>query len=177
MPKVSVGSQNPVKIDAVQEAFSKIWPEKQWVTKGVDVPSGVADQPVTDDESIKGAITRAKRAMSKSPADFSVGLEGGLQKIGQNWYESGWAAVLNKKQTLATGSSIKMLVSNDIIAMIKEGKELGEVTDIIFKKQNSKKEMGYFGLMTKGAYTRKDAYRDGVISSLVRFLHPKMFED
>lgn len=49
--KVAVGSENPVKIQAVAEAFEKVWPKKKFEVIGTKVPSGVSDQPMSDEES------------------------------------------------------------------------------------------------------------------------------
>jgi len=61
------------------------------------------------------------------------------------------------------------------IELVKNGMELGQVDDIIFKENNSKQKQGHFGLMTKGALPRNEAYRDGVISALVRFIQKDLF--
>ena len=80
---IAVGSLNPVKLAAVKEAFSIVWPDTVWDVIGVEVISGVSAQPMSDIESIKGAINRAKISITELEADYGVGLEGGLQKIGE----------------------------------------------------------------------------------------------
>ena len=72
--RILVGSNNPVKINAVQRAFSKFWDVE---ISNMEVDSGVSDMPMSDEESIKGALNRAMNAMQPN-IDFSVGLEGGL---------------------------------------------------------------------------------------------------
>ena len=53
--------------------------------------------------------------------------------------------------------------------------ELGVVDDILFKTKDSKKKEGHFGLMTNNKLNRKLAYQHGVISALIRFIHPNLF--
>ncbi len=60
---VAVGSKNQAKNLAVLTAFQKAFPDAQITTEGHDVNSGIADQPTTDEESIKGAINRARNAL------------------------------------------------------------------------------------------------------------------
>ncbi len=72
---IFTGSTNPVKINAVVSAASETWPEVQ--VTGVDVSSGVSDQPRSDQETERGAINRAKAA-----------LETGLFNITQSSQES-----------------------------------------------------------------------------------------
>ena len=173
--KIAVGSKNPVKIEAVRLAFAKVWPDKKWEVVGVEVKSGVTDQPMSDKEGIMGAQNRAKRALEKLRADYGVGLEGGLQKIGRRWFCCGWLAVVNKKGEVGLGSSARMVVPSAMIRLIKTGKELGEVEDKLFGKSNAKQAEGYFGLMTKNVLTRMQGYRDGVIVALARFIQPQLF--
>ncbi len=56
MSKVLVGSQNPVKVEAVREAFACYFGPVEVV--GLSVESGVPAQPVNDD-TLAGAKNRA----------------------------------------------------------------------------------------------------------------------
>lgn len=173
---VAVGSKNPVKIQAVKLAFTRVFPNIIWNIIGVNVDSRVSNQPMSDLESIKGATNRAKNSLKKVSADFGVGLEGGVQKIGAEWFDCGWIVIIDKKGRKGIGSSIRMHTPDKMINMVKVGKELGEVIDILFKQTNLKQKQGHFGIMTKNAITREQGYKDGVISALVRFINPDLFE-
>ena len=173
--KIAVGSQNPVKLKAVEMAFKKVWPDEEWVIVGVKADSGVSNQPMSDEESIKGAENRANQALEKAQADYGVGLEGGIQKIGEHYFDCGWIVVIDKDKKQGIGSTLRMITPDKMMEMIKQGMELGDVNDILFKKSNSKQENGHFGLMTNNVITRTDGYRDGVIASLSCFIHPEIF--
>lgn len=171
--QIAVGSLNPTKIEAVHLAFRKIFPKLSWEITGVNVPSGVAAQPMSDKEAIDGSITRAKQALIAVPeATYAVGLEGGLNQIGSRWFDSGWIVVINRAGILGIASSIRMFTPKKIMKPIHAGSELGTVIDTLFSLENNKQQLGHFGLMTQGKYTRTDAYRDGVIAALTRFLPP-----
>ena len=174
--KIAVGSTNPVKINATKQAFEKVWPKKSWKVIGIEVKSGVSNQPMSDEESIKGATNRAKAAIKLTKADFGVGLEGGIHKTNGLWFNTGWAVVLDKKGTLGIGTSIRMQSPPAMMKYVKKGMELGDIDDMLFGKKNTKHKQGHFGLMSKGVLLREEAYQHGVISALVRFLHPKLFE-
>jgi inosine/xanthosine triphosphatase len=75
--KILVGSTNPVKVQAVKEAFSRFFKGVEVVGRKVD--SGVPDQPFGDD-TFRGARNRAY-ALMKDRADFYVGLEGGVMDV------------------------------------------------------------------------------------------------
>lgn len=174
--KVAVGSTNPVKIEAAKLAFQAVWPKIEWEVIGISVPSGVSDQPMSDRESVKGATNRAKRARKAHDADFGVGLEGGIQKVGKEYIDSGWAVIVHKDGQVGIGSSVRMHTPHKMMKMVFEGKELGEICDIVFNRKNSKQEEGQMGILTKNLITRTQAYRDGVISALVRFIHPELYD-
>lgn len=174
--RVAVGSENPVKINAVKHAFELVWPKNKWEVVGISVGSGVTDQPMSDEESIRGATNRAKRSIKVVKADFGVGLEGGIHKIGKKWFDCGWIAVVDKKGRMGIGSSARMETPQIMIKMVKKGMELGDVGDKLFNRKNSKQAEGHFGLMTNGVVTRKDGYTQAVVFALSRFIQYKVFE-
>lgn len=67
--KIAVGSTNPVKINAVINACTGTWPDV--VVEGFEVSSGVDDQPRSDDETMTGAVNRAKGALELLISRFS----------------------------------------------------------------------------------------------------------
>lgn len=173
---VVVGSLNQAKSAAVSEAFGKVFQDELVSLHLLGVPSGVRDQPLSSEECIEGAENRARLAMMKTPrADFAVGLEAGLQKIGDYWFDLAWAAVLSRKGILGLGCSAGMLVPSPIFERILGGESLGQVTDELFQVQDCGQGQGYFGLMTNGLITRAKAYEDAVIFALTRFIHPEIF--
>jgi inosine/xanthosine triphosphatase len=173
--KIGIGSKNPVKIRATKLAFEKVWPDKQWNVAGYSVPSNVADQPMTDLETITGAKNRAHAVMKAHSVDFSVGIEGGLQQIGDDWFDCGWVVVMNKSGQIGIGSSARVLSPEKMMKEIFAGKELGDVIDQFFDTSNARQLNGHFGLMTNDNITRTSGYVDGVVMALVRFLHPQLF--
>jgi len=81
--KVYVASKNPVKIRASQIAFEKIFPIETFAFEGVSVPSDVSDQPMSDEETLTGALNRAAHAKKEKPdANYWIGIEGGIEKSG-----------------------------------------------------------------------------------------------
>lgn len=77
--RINVGSTNEVKIGAVKDIFSSYQRFVGAEVNGVDVPSGVAEQPMSLAETVRGATNRAKAA--KGDADFGVGIEGGHMEV------------------------------------------------------------------------------------------------
>lgn len=177
MKKITVGSTNPAKIKAVKMAFEKIWPQESWEVIGVTVSSSVSDQPMSADEAITGARNRARQSLEKT-ADgiYGVGLEGGLQKIQDKYFETGWAVVVNREGIEGVGSSIKIEVAGELLKLIHSGIELGLAMDKVLGQTNTKHGQGYFGTMTNGIISRSQGYSDGLIAALSKFLHPELYE-
>lgn len=173
--KVAVGSKNPVKINAVKAAFAKVFPRQKISVQSTVVGSGVSHQPLSDQESIRGATTRARRALKALKADFGVGLEGGLHKIDRLWFDCGWVVVIDHKLRTGYGSSIRLHTPAKMIKLIRQGLELGDVVDKLFNRQNSKQAEGHFGLMTRGVLNRTEEYTHAVVSALARFIRPELF--
>ncbi len=59
--RACVASTNPVKVGAVQLALAACFPDRTVEVEGRDVPSGVADQPMGDEETKRGAMNRLRR--------------------------------------------------------------------------------------------------------------------
>ncbi len=81
---VVVASKNPVKINAAIGGLKSMVPELKLIAEPVVVPSGVADQPLSDEETLTGAINRVENAYIAYPqADLWIGIEGGTTTIDQ----------------------------------------------------------------------------------------------
>jgi len=174
--KIAVGSKNPVKIEATRLAFKAIWPEKELEVFGYPVDSGVPDQPIGDEQCIRGARSRARKVLIQSFPDFAVGIEGGLCQGGDEWFDRGWAVVIANNGKEGLGSTCSIVVPDKILTVVYQGKELGKAADDAFGTVNCKEREGYFGLMTRNVITRVQAYQDGVIAALVSFIRPEFFE-
>lgn len=120
---VSLGSTNKAKKAAIQFSLSRIFPSKPCQVTGSSVPSGVTDQPMSNVETITGAENRARAVLKLNPTcDYAIGIEGGIEKIGNRHFESGWVCVIDGKTGVAGfGSSGRFELSEKIMEMIYGG--------------------------------------------------------
>ncbi|OYT61635.1 MAG: hypothetical protein B6U69_03265 [Thermofilum sp. ex4484_15] len=173
--KVVVGSLNPVKIEAVKEAFGRIFGRVEVV--GVRVDSGVPRQPFGE-EVKRGALNRALRALNKVPSsDYGVGIEGGIVKLWGKYYNFGFVAIVSKDGRLGTGTSGLFECPSRILRELMKGKELGEVMDEIVGTKGTKFKEGAIGFFTRKALLRKDLYIHGVLMALVPLINEEFFKD
>lgn len=175
MLKIAVGSKNPAKLKAAKLTIKKLFPKARIIA--VEVPSKVSAQPKSDEESIKGAIERAKSALKAESADFGIGMEGGIHKIGKSYFESGWIAVVNKKKEVGLGSSARWQVSEKISKKLLSGKELMEVIAKITNRDNVHAQEGMMGLITNGHLPRHLAYSHGILFAFAPFVSDPVFWD
>jgi inosine/xanthosine triphosphatase len=150
--------------------------------EGIDVPSGVNDQPFSDDETKRGAVNRAKAVFDEytkqhgcSP-DFSVGLEGGVQTVSNDLECFAWIAVYNGSQlgcSRTASFNLPPVIKN---LVINEGLELGDADDKVFSTVNSKQKGGTVGKLTRGVIDRAQYYETAVVLAMIPFLWPSLYD-
>ena len=168
---VAVGSLNPAKIEATRLALDALRPGQIQDVRGYEVSSGVAAQPMTDAETIRGARNRAVNAIALAGCDYGVGIEGGLQQTEGSWFNSGWAVVVDRNGREGVGSSLRMQVPAAMMELVLAGEELGNACNLIFGRTDANRAEGFVGLMTGNAIHRTGALCDAVIAALTTFLH------
>ncbi len=167
---IALGSCNPAKVSAVKIGFKKVFPNEKIKVLAISVKSGISNQPMSDTESIKGAINRATKAQKQVPgADYAVGMEGGVHKIGKNWFESGWIAIIDKQGKIGLGTSARWQVSANVQKRLNGKNELAQIFQELAKIENAKDTAGVMGLITKNLLPRDIAYSHGVIFALAPF--------
>lgn len=172
---VLVGSQNPVKIEAVKKGFSAYFQAIK--VSGVKVKSDINIQPLSFEEAYQGALNRAKNALTLYPkANYAVGLEGTLQQYSFGWTTGGLVVILNRAGIIGISISPQLLIPHHLINRVKNT-ELGKIIDEVSGQTNLKQKGGAFGFFTKGKLTRQQAYSQAVIFALSKFINKKLYED
>lgn len=164
---IVVGSTNPVKINAARLGFSRMFPSRKFEAIGVPAESGVADQPVGDEETLAGARNRAERARQKHPdASYWVGMEGGIAHRENKMDAFAWMVVLSK-QTRCESRTATFELPAQVAELVRTGMELGHADDQVFQRSNSKQKGGAVGLLTSNAIDRTEYYAHAVALALV----------
>lgn len=172
---VAVGSTNPVKVAAVRAAFRRAFPMAS--VESVSVPSGVRAQPLSDDEMVQGARSRAKAALASIDADLGVGLEGGVHPSAWGYLLSGWVAVVDRHGRVGLGSAGRIVLPPILADAIGRGEELGPAMDRLSGGHDTRRGPGAVGILTNELVRRDEAFRVGVAYALARFLHPEWYPD
>lgn len=172
--KVAVASTNPVKIEAVREAFTECFSGNIDI-ESFSIPSGVSDQPLGNKETRRGAGNRAETLMLQRPDfDYYVGIEGGVSMIKRQMAAFAWM-VIKSKDKEGTARTASFFLPPRVAELVLIGYELGEADDIVFGQKNSKQDNGAVGLLTNNIVVRKTLYKQAIILALIPFLNPEMY--
>ena len=174
-----VGSTNPVKINAVITAASETWPDV--LVEGRDVPSGIAEQPLSDAETRTGARNRAHAALAEGlqllddpelapehkfkPSEaLGVGLEGGVFELDGELWSTVWVAVVDVAGGIFESNGARFKVPKLIADKIAAGDEMGPIVNKLFGGKDVRRTNGAIGVVTKDFIDRTEEY--GVIAKM-----------
>ncbi len=170
--KVVVASHNPVKIRAVETAFSLQFPDSTCSFLPTHVASGVSDQPLSDTQTRQGARNRAGNARCQQPdADFWIGIEGGIEALDDQLIAFAWMSVLGPGGKRGEARTTSLQLPPAVKALVDQGVELGDANDKVFSTINSKHQGGAFGLLTRQMYTRESVYTEALVMALIPFVN------
>ena len=166
--RVVVGSRNPVKVGAVRTVLQRLAPGVTVI--GRAVPSGVPDQPWGDEETIRGALARARGACLVEDAELGVGIEGGVVASDGSVRTCAWAAVVTRDGREGIGGSLSMQLPDRVAELVRGGLELGHAMDRVTGERDVKHGAGAVGILTAGLVSRQDAYEVLVAYALAPLL-------
>ncbi len=162
---VAIGSENPVKVNAVE----RVVPDAESVAVAVD--SGVPEQPWGREETVRGAGNRADAALAATDADYGVGIEGGVAERevpGGVWLVM-WAAV-TAGTDIHYGAGPSIRLPDPVAERLRDGEELGPVLDDELGREELGRQEGAIGVYTAGRVGRTDALEDAVSGAFGPFL-------
>lgn len=175
-----VGSKNPVKLNAAQKALSLSLASPELTVEGLDVPSGVPDQPMNSAQTREGAINRVKATLSHSDEfacanHWFVAIEGGVDLFDDGPATFAYVAIYHQQQW-SVGRSANLPLPQSVYAALQQGDELGTVMDKLFNTHNIKQKGGAIGLLTNHLATRQGVYEIALLLAMAKFNHPALFK-
>jgi inosine/xanthosine triphosphatase len=173
--KIIVSSKNAVKVNSALLGFQRMFPEELFEAEGISVPSGVSDQPMSDDETFRGAMNRVLAAKAAVQSDYYVGLEGGVEDLGEEMRSFAWIVVAAADGRMGKAKSGHFYLPKKVGELIRSGVELGKADDIVFGESNSKQSHGAVGILTGDVITRTSLYEHAVILALIALKNPHLF--
>lgn len=174
--QLHVGSKNPVKIKASLLGISDMLPSNKVVAEGFHAPSGISDQPMSSAETLEGARNRATYVLEKHPANFHLGIEGGVENHANGMLEAfAWVCIIDAQGKEGIARTAGFFLPPKIAELVNGGMELGHADDMVFKQHNSKQKGGAVGILTNGIITRTTYYKPAVALAFIPFLQKELY--
>ncbi|OHA70933.1 MAG: hypothetical protein A3H01_00930 [Candidatus Wildermuthbacteria bacterium RIFCSPLOWO2_12_FULL_40_9] len=168
--KIKVGSKNEIKVGAVRDAFSEYKEFDGVEIVSVEADSEVSNQPKTLEETIRGAINRAKNAFGN--CDYSVGLESGIFPVPNT--KSGYmdvcmCAIYDGKEYHIGASPMFEYPKKLIDLIFKNNYEVDDAAREMGITDNPRvgRAEGVIGILTGGVINRKMYSKIAVITALL----------
>jgi len=177
--KIKVASTNPQKIKAVYDLVPLYDFLVGSDVEGVNVNSGVSDQPKSLEETVQGAINRAKLAFEDT--DYSFGIESGLMTVPQT--KSGImdvcvCAIFDGKNIHLGLSSAFEPPKKIVDLMRNKGMNMSDacVEVGLTANPNLGSSEGLIGILTKGRMDRLAYTIQAVITAMIHLENAHLFE-
>ena len=149
MCKVYLGSTNPIKIAAVEAVLNT-------KVHGINVDSGVSNQPFSDQETIKGAYNRANNI---TEIGLRFGLEAGVQMVNDILFLVNWGVLIDETDNVYYAGGTRIPLPENVKSELLKGEnELATIIDEIYNTVNIKHDKGAIGLLTSNYVSRKDIF-------------------
>lgn len=173
MLRVHVGSNNPIKAQAVKNVFERALGPAE--VRLISVESGVPLEPLGNDIA-RGACERAKKALLD--ADFGVGIEAGLiwHKELKLYFDVQFCAIVSRDGKLTVGHGSGFVYPPKVIERVLAGRPVGDVMSELTGIEKLGHKIGSIGYLSKGLLTREQLTEQAVLMALIPRLHPELYE-
>ena len=180
-PVVAVGSRNRAKVEGVRRAFTHFF--KGVELKELDLTARLKIQPMSLDETVKGARQRAEFAIKEMSADFGVGVEAGIIRLVEESEGHGFflnvqiAAIVDSARHLSFGSSSGFPIPTKLVAALEdEGAELDKYARELTGAKRISEEHGVVYHLSKRRLSRVEMTDQCVSMALIPWLNKRSFD-
>ena len=171
---VAVGTKNPAKINGIKLAFLRYFPDVN--LRPVDSSAVAKAQPRGLEEMAAGAAARAKFALSEAGGDFGAGVEAGIFKIGDVYFDNQVAAVADGEGRFSLGHSAGYSLPRDAMdSLFTEGRERERWAEEVSGISEVGDKGGLISHLTKGEMDRTELTEQCVITALIPWLHKDIY--
>lgn len=190
---IKVGTNNAIKVEAVKEALADYPLLAEAEVLGINVSSGVSEQPRCTHDTFRGAFNRAVEAY-KSGADLGIGIESGITSVPLGWVNFTVAIVCDNDppewdpdyrwccasaKEIHYGQSTGFPIPPRIVdCILNKGMDMDQAAyacDIVDVPNIGKVEGGFLGVLTKGRISRKTYSKQALQMALISWENKEMF--
>ncbi|AIF68633.1 hypothetical protein PAP_00955 [Palaeococcus pacificus DY20341] len=177
--RIAVGSTNPTKVKAVEEVMREFYDDVEVIPLEVD--SGVGDQPIGIEKTVKGAINRAKEALKKADADLGVGIEAGLYEVPHTitgYMDVQFCAIIDKRGKITIGHGPGFEYPPYVVEkVLRDNVEVAIPMAELSGDKNIKKTTGAIGFLTRGRLLRKELNKLAVLMAMIPRINKGLYGD
>ena len=178
--KITIGSKNKAKIDALKEILKEYPDFSDAEIISENVSSDVFDQPKSLDETINGAINRAKNSFVN--CDYSIGLESGLMEVAQTktGYMDTTACAIYDGKNFHLGLSSCFEYPPKVLKYMFENNENASnaFRELGFtNKPYIGHEEGIIGVITKNRLDRKEYTKQAIRTALIHLENKELYDN
>jgi len=176
MPVIAAGTRNPGKIEAVKRALEPYSKLQSYEVQGcAGIESGVSDQPMSLEETTRGAKNRAHRARQAKDAELGIGMESGLFEVDGKLFDI-CACAIDDGEHLHVGYSCAWELPTKVAELVRSGKDLTQAFNgaELCNDPEIGDKGGVLALMTGNRITRPD-YTVQSVQMAVLTLNPECY--
>ncbi len=176
--KIGVGSKNKTKVDAVADALVAYPMFRGVEIVGVDVKIEQFGHPKSLEETVAGAVDRAKQAYMNN--DYGFGIESGLMPVPQTksgFMEVAVCAIFDGAQIhlgLSSAFEWPKKVIEGIFNKGLDGSQAMKEAGLTHQDKLGENE-GFVGLFTKGRTNRTEYNKAAIVMALIHLENPEHF--
>jgi inosine/xanthosine triphosphatase len=176
---IIVGSRNPVKIKAARNVFRKLLGNKIEVY-GVEVAVPLSNQPIGMEETVNGAVERARFAInSNGKADFGVGIEAGLVEVPRTmsgFMNQQFTAIIDREGAVTIGGSSAFEFPKIIVNEVLSSKiEVEQVMERVTGIGRIGEKRGAIGFLSHGKLNRVKLIEQSVFMAMIPRINKQLY--
>ena len=176
--KVGIGSKNKTKVDAIAQVLTDYPMFAGAEVEGIAVTVEQFGHPKSIDETVAGAVDRAKQAFVGN--DYGFGIESGLMRVPQTksgYMEVAVCAIFDGTQVHMGLSQAYEWPKKVLDKIMNEGMDGSQAMKAAGLTQHEKlgEHEGFVGIFTKGRTNRTEYNKAAVVMALMHIENPEHF--
>jgi inosine/xanthosine triphosphatase len=168
--RIGVGSDNPVKLEAVRNVMIRIYGQVE--VAPAKVRTSVPAEP-WGDEVEKGAKERARGSLGQ--LDFGVGIEAGIFEHNGGLYDVQFCAILDRMNRFTVGHGLGFRYPPNVEERLRGGSSVGRIFRELYGQEKGGRGEGAIGFLTHGMLKRGELTEQSIIAAMVPRIRKELY--
>lgn len=163
---VAIGSKNPIKVKAVENGIGK-----DFNVIPCEAISNVRHQPLSEEETLQGAIYRAKDSLKKTIASLGIGLEAGISIKNGIVYLCHWGAIVDREGRIYNTNGPQLMLPDEFLDPLQNGESLEDIMHRTTGIHKLGQKAGAIGIFTQNRLDREQVLTYMVKALMGQYLY------